>query len=84
MNAEPIPFPRTLAHVLLDIAMAQRLVKHADQRCSGAPEGSPDEEHWSNLAAGLDKRLTDLRDEARAMVESAIGVTWDQLMEANL
>ena len=61
--------PRTLAHVLFEIADAQRAFD--------ASRNQPNEMDC------LD-RLFALQDEARAMIESATGVSWTAISAASL
>lgn len=68
-NLATIATPRTLAHVLLDIAEARRAFNASW--------------HKSHEGECLD-RLDALSDEARTMIEAATGVTWDQISGASL
>lgn len=72
MTVIPIRRERTLAHVLLDIADVGPIVWR-----------TPSWIKPQQLEGALDQ-LDALQAEARAMVEAATGVTWDQLQEANL
>lgn len=68
-----LPETRTLEHVLLDIAeIAPRVWSHL-----------PWEPDDGALSYALD-RLDELQAEARAMIEAATGVTWDQILGARL
>jgi hypothetical protein len=75
---------RTLANVLLDIQSANRKREAADRMCRQSAVGSESEEHWSDRYAEADDLLSDLQTEAKAMIEAATGVSWDQLSEALL
>jgi hypothetical protein len=65
--------PRTLAHVLLDIQVAQ---KAFDQSWRIGSD--------TEVEADCLDRLDALQDEARAMIEAATGVTWNAIAGACL
>jgi hypothetical protein len=65
--------PRTLAHVLLDIQVAQ---KAFDQSWRIGSD--------TDIEAECLDRLDALQDEARGMVEAATGVTWIAIAGASL
>lgn len=76
--------PRTLANVLLDIAEQNAANDENGRRCDAAYKAGDQAEEYrlSDVGAAIDRRLSDLHDEAKAMIEAATGVTWEQLYEA--
>lgn len=70
---------RTLAHVLLDIEQTDRDLRAAERRWY---QTRSDES--ADASAQLDDRLFALKDEAKALIERAAGVTWSQIEAAGL
>lgn len=78
------PLPRTLAHVLLEIASVEQAHREGERAYYAADDGSSGCFRIGDRLAAIDERLSELRAEARRMVEQATGVTWRQLEEASL
>lgn len=74
MNVIPFKRERTLAHVLLDIGIAGPIAWKYD----GLDSLTDDE-----AGEALD-RLDELQREARAMIETLTGVSWDAIQDAAL
>lgn len=74
----------TLAHVLLAIADAEGRLKVATTRfrIANAKGDEREEDRWSDIEAAIDDELSELRDRARAMIEAATGVSWEQIYGA--
>ena len=70
---------RTIAHVLLDIEQVERALRIAERRWYQTRD---DED--ADAAAMLDDRRFALKDEAKALIERATGVTWAQIEGASL
>lgn len=76
-NVIKFPAHRTLAHVLAELMLAEGELKRL--RLIPADAMTPAQEaRWTSL-----EDVTWLRrDEARAMIEAATGVSWDSIQEA--
>ena len=75
---------RTLANVLLEIAHQNTLNKQNHVRWDAAfKAGDRAEEEWqADIGAAIEQIISELEDEARAMIEVATGVSWEALYEA--
>ena len=74
---------RTLANVLLEIAHQNTLNKQNHVRWDAAfKAGDRAEEEWqADIGAAIEQIISELEDEARAMIEAATGVSWEALYE---
>lgn len=72
----------TLAHVLLAIADAEKRAARATLQFYAANGNRRKEERWGDIGAAIDVELSELRDRARAMIEAATGVPWEQIYGA--
>jgi hypothetical protein len=76
--------PRTLAHVLLDLAEQRRLNDACYRRWDRAhkEQDRAEEDRQGDIGAAIDARISDLEAEAKVMIEAATGVAWGQIYEA--
>jgi hypothetical protein len=81
-NVVPFTRPRTLAHVLLDLAEQQRLNIECTKRFYAAAGDREEEERQGDIGAAIDDRISELQNEAKALIREATGVSWEQLYEA--
>jgi hypothetical protein len=79
-NVVAFPQTRTLAQVLAELMLAEGELRLLD-RIVGSDDPSPVEDaRWTQLEDTIWLR----RDEAKAMIEAATGVSWSSIEGANL
>lgn len=71
--------PRTLAHVLIEVATMDDALRAAERRWYCTRDDAD-----SDKAASLDDHVFALKDEAKAMIAAATGVSWEAIEGANL
>lgn len=81
-NLATLPRPRTLAHVLLDLAEQHRLNAECTRRFYAAAGDREEEARQGDIGAAIDDRISELQSEAKALIREATGVSWEQLYEA--
>lgn len=79
-NVIAFPQTRTLAQVLAELMLAEAEVKRLDASIGGREPTREEDARWTELEDTIWLR----RDEAKAMVEAATGVSWTQIEGANL
>ena len=79
-NILTFPQTRTLAQVLAELMLAEGELKRLDALV-GSADPTPDQDaRWSQL----DDTIYLRRDEAKAMIEAATGVSWAAIEGADL
>lgn len=78
-NVVPLHQPRTLAHVLVELATADAEMRRIERRwyCTR-------DDRDADASAALDDKVFALKDEAKAMIGAAVGVDWAAIEGANL
>lgn len=82
-NVLTFPQSRTLAQVLAELMLAEAELKRLDASLGVPRKRDPtdaEDARWSQLADTIWLR----RDEAKAMIEAATGVSWSAIESANL
>lgn len=79
-NILPFPTQRTLAQVLAELMLAEGELKRLDALVGGGDPSPEQDARWSKLEDQIWLR----RDEAKAIIEQSLGVSWAQLEGANL
>lgn len=77
-NVVAFPQTRTLAQVLAELMLAEGELTRMQSR--GASVSAAEDARWTELEDTIWLR----RDEAKAMIEAATGVSWDAIEGANL
>ncbi|MES2752841.1 MAG: hypothetical protein V4661_15850 [Pseudomonadota bacterium] len=80
--AEILPFPqhRSLAQVLAELMLADAELKRLDGTIGDGGATPAQDARWAHLEDTIWLR----RDEAKAMIETATGVSWSNIEGANL
>lgn len=79
-NVIPIRATRTLAQVLAELMLAEGEEKRLDLACRDRDPTPAEDARWTQLEDTIWLR----RDEAKAMIEAATGVSWAAIEGANL
>ena len=79
-NVIPFPHQRTLAQVLAELLLAEAELKSLSTLLRGSEPTEEQDARWSELEDTIWLR----RDEAKAMIEAAAGVSWSAIEGANL
>lgn len=79
-NVLTFPQARTLAQVLAELMLAEAELKRLDAAISRCDPTEQEEARYSHL----DDTIWLRRDEAKAMIEAATGVSWSAIEGANL
>jgi hypothetical protein len=79
-NVIAFPQTRTLAQVLAELMLAEGELRRLDALVGDADPSREEDARWSDLEDTIWLR----RDEAKAMIEAATGVSWAAIEGANL
>ena len=71
---------RTLAHIALDLRLAEKERREADARCMADANDREAEDAF----ASADDRLAELKDEFKAKFRAVTGVSWTTVEDLNL
>lgn len=79
-NVLTFPQSRTLAQVLAELMLAEGELKRLTGNILGRDPTDAEDVLWSDL----EDLIWLKRDEAKVLIASATGVSWDQIQEADL
>lgn len=79
-NVLTFPQTRTLAQILAELMLAEAELKRLDASIARADPTEQEEARYAHLSDTIWLR----RDEAKAMIEAATGVSWAAIEGANL
>lgn len=80
MKVIPFPQARTLAQVLAELMLAEAELSRLSASILGRDPTEEEDARWSQL----DDTIWLRRDEAKAMIEAATGVSWSSIEAASL